>query len=283
MKVMFAFILLFTNWYYIPKDSPAVPVKVESIDLKLKNDELAVTFFSLSDGEASLIHHGSNKNILINTGGIGTEPELKKLLQLYRTNKISTVILTDEELYNDSSLAWLIKEYNINQVIAGESIASHLKNGKMDLSDVNIHIWARNTKQLLLPGLHAEVLYEGMNTGDGMDLSLTFARHRVFFMNSLSEKAKNVFMKKDLSNVNIVKLPAFGREESVSEDMIKHMDPQIAILFHKSSVKPNSDLFRLLNEAWVDVYYTRKHGTVTIKFTDINYEVITIFQEDELK
>lgn len=45
MNALFAFMVLFANWYYIPKDSPAVPVKVESIDLKLKSDELAMTFF----------------------------------------------------------------------------------------------------------------------------------------------------------------------------------------------------------------------------------------------
>lgn len=283
MKVLFAFMLMFTNWYYIPKDSPAVPVKVESIDLKLKSDELAMTFFSLSSGEASLIHHGNDQNILINTGGQGTEPELKKLLKLYGANEISTIILTDEELYNETSLVWLIEEYGVKQVIAGETLASQLKHGNTDLSDINIHIWSMDTKQQLLPGLQTEVLYNGKDSGDGMDVSFTFARHRVFFMNSTSEKAKEVFLKKDLSNVNILKLPAFGREKSISEDMIKHMDPQIAILFHKSSAKPDSDLFGLLNDAWVDVYYTRKHGTVTIKFTDINYEVITIFQEDVYK
>ncbi len=283
MKVLFAFMLMFTNWYYIPKDSPAVPVKVESIDLKLKSDELAMTFFSLSSGEASLIHHGNDQNILINTGGQGTEPELKKLLKLYGANEISTIILTDEELYNETSLVWLIEEYGVKQVIAGETLASQLKHGNTDLSDINIHIWSMDTKQQLLPGLQTEVLYNGNDSGDGMDVSFTFARHRVFFMNSTSEKAKEVFLKKDLSNVNILKLPAFGREKSISEDMIKHMDPQIAILFHKSSAKPDSDLFGLLNDAWVDVYYTRKHGTVTIKFTDINYEVITIFQEDVYK
>lgn len=283
MKVLFAFMLMFTNWYYIPKDSPAVPVKVESIDLKLKSDELAMTFFSLSSGEASLIHHGNDQNILINTGGQGTEPELKKLLKLYGANEISTIILTDEELYNETSLVWLIEEYGVKQVIAGETLASQLKHGNTDLSDINIHIWSMDTKQQLLPGLQTEVLYNGKDSGDGMDVSFTFARHRIFFMNSTSEKAKEVFLKKDLSNVNILKLPAFGREKSISEDMIKHMDPQIAILFHKSSAKPDSDLFGLLNDAWVDVYYTRKHGTITIKFTDVNYELFTIFQGEKFK
>lgn len=282
MNVLFAFMLLFANWYYIPKDSPAVPVKVESIDLKLKNDELAITFFSLSDGESVLIHHGNDEKILINTGGQGTEGELRKLLELYGVNQISAVILTDEELYNKASLKWLIKNFGVREIIANESALSELKSEK-GISDLDCHAWKQNAKQQLFPGLHAEVLYEGSDLGEGMDISFIFQRHRVLFMNSTSPEAKEFLMKKKLSNVNIVKLPAFGGNGSISEEMIKHLDPQIAILFYRPSIKHDSDLFRLLNDAWVDVYYTRKHGTVTIKFTDVNYELFTIFPDEEFK
>lgn len=282
MNVLFAFMLLFTNWYYIPKDSPAVPVKVESIDLKLKSDELAFTFFSLSDGEASLLHHGNDEKVLINTGGPGTEEELKKLLELYGVNRISAIILTDEELYNVASLKWLIEDFGVKEIIAYDSAVSELR-AENGISDLSLHAWNQNFKQQLFPGLLAEVLYAGNESGEGMDISFTFARHRVLFMNSTSPKSKHFLIKKELSNVNIVKLPAFGRNDSISEEMIKHLDPQIAILFYKPSIKHDSDLFGLLNDAWVDVYYTRKHGTVTIKFTDINYELFTIFQGEEFK
>ncbi|URM34312.1 ATP-dependent DNA helicase [Cytobacillus firmus] len=282
MNVLFAFMLLFANWYYIPKDSPAVPVKVESIDLKLKSDELAFTFLSLSDGESALIHHGNDEKILINTGGQGTEGELRKLLELYGVNQISAVILTDEELYNKTSLKWLIKNFGIREIIANESALSELKS-EIGISDLGFHAWNQNTKHQLFPGLHAEVLYEGSDPGEGMDISFIFKRHRVLFMNSTSPEAKEFLMEKELSNVNIVKLPAFGENGSISEEMIKHLDPQIAILFYRPSIKHDSDLFRLLNDAWVDVYYTRKHGTVTIKFTDVNYELFTIFPGEEFK
>ncbi|EWG10873.1 ATP-dependent DNA helicase [Cytobacillus firmus] len=282
MNVLFAFMLLFANWYYIPKDSPAVPVKVESIDLKLKSDELAFTFFSLSDGESALIHHGNDEKVLINTGGQGTEGELKKLLDLYGVNQISAVILTDEQLYNKANLKWLIKNFGVREIIADESAVSELKSEK-GISDLDFHVWNQNTKQQLFPELHAEVLYEGSDLGEGMDISFTFDRHRILFMNSTSPEAKELLMGKVLSNVNIVKLPAFGGNGSISEEMIKHLDPQIAILFYRPSIKPDTDLFRLLNDAWVDVYFTRKHGTITIKFTDVNYELFTIFQGEEFQ
>lgn len=282
MNALFAFMLLFANWYYVPKDSPAVPVKVESIDLKLKSDELAITFFSLSDGESALIHHGNDEKVLINTGGKGTEGELKKLLELYGVNQISTVILTDEELYNKASLKWLINNFGVREFIASESAVSELKAEK-GISNLDFHSWTQNTKQQLFPELYAEVLYEGSEQGEGMDISFTFERHRILFMNSTSARAKEALMGKELSNVNMIKLPAFGRAGSISEDMIKHIDPQIGILFYRKSIKHDTDLFRLLNDAWVDVYYTRKHGTITIKFTDVNYELFTIFQGEKFK
>lgn len=280
MKVMFALLLMFTNWYYIPKDSPAVPVEVESIDLKLKSDELAITFFSLSDGEASLIQRENGENILINLGGKETKAELEKLLHLYGADKISTIIFTKKEFYNKENLDWLIKDYDVKQVITGASIAGELKNELGKIENTTLHIWSKNTKQQILPEVGTEVIFEGNEEGEGIDVTFTFSNHKIFFMSSVSKRATEIFMKKNLSDVNIVKLPEFGREDSITESLIKHLDPQISVIFHAKRVKQSSELFKILNDAWIDVYYTKKHGTATVKFTDNNYEIFTIHEGD---
>jgi len=53
-----------------------------------------------------------------------------------------------------------------------------------------------------------------------------------------------------------------------------------AIIFKSNSIKPDPDLVEMLHEAWIDVYFTKQHGTVTIKLTDSNYDVITILSKD---
>ncbi|UII54608.1 ATP-dependent DNA helicase [Cytobacillus spongiae] len=282
MNVLLAMMLFFTNWYYIPSESPSLPVEVESIDLKLKNDEIAFTFLSISDGEAILIQHGNGENILINTGGEGTEKEIKKLLQLYDVNKISTILLTEDDRCCNSNLEWMITFYDVKQLITGDSLLNKLKE-QIDLyDDVSVHSWSKGTKQQILPGFHSEVLFEGSGVEEGMDLAIHFFRHKILLMSSTNKSVEQQFLKKDLADINIVKIPSFARENAVSESLIKHIDPQMAIIFQSKTTKPSSELLDMLHQAWIDVYYTKKHGTVTMKFTDINYEVITISNKDEL-
>lgn len=282
MKVLFAILLAFTNWYYIPSES-SVPVEVENIDLNLKTNELAITFLSLSSGEATLIQHENGENILINTGSSGTEIELKKLLELYNVQNISTVILTKDDPYFRGNLTWILQNYDVKQLIVGESTSNQLKSKKEIFDDVSVHVWSNGTKQQILPGLHTEVLFEGDQVHEGMDLSLKFLRHRLLILTSMSDRAKAQLMEKNLSDANIFKVPQFAIENSLSHEMIKHMDPQIAVIFSGEKIKPSSDIFELLHDEWIDLYYTKKHGTITIKFTDINYEVITISHGEELK
>lgn len=283
MKVLFALLIALTHWYYVPSSSPSVPVEIEKIDLNLKNEELAVTFLSLSDGEATLLQHANGENILINTGGVGTELELKKLLQLYGVTKISTVILTKDDPCCYENLFSLFKEYDVKQLISGEKVIKNLEADIEQQEDVSYHVWTVGTKQQILPGLNTEVLFEGSEINEGLDLSLTFLRHRILYLTSSSDLAKDKLLKYNLADVNIVKIPQFAKEHSITDKLIKHMDPQIAVIFQSKVDKPSANLFELLQEAWIDVYFTKKHGTITMKFTDINYEVITISPESEMK
>ncbi|TYS49278.1 ATP-dependent DNA helicase [Bacillus infantis] len=276
MNMLFAFLMLFTSWYYVPVESPSLPAEVKSIDLKLKRNELAITFFSLQEGESALIQHPDGENILINTGGEGSGEELSRLLGLYNVEQISTIIMTEEDANSMENAGSIIREFGVKQLVAGQGLARKRMEELEEFDEVNIHIWGAGTKQQLFHNLKAEVLFENENPKEGMDLELTLMKHKVLLLNSSSLDAEKALLKKNLSDVNIVKMPGFGQGNSVSGQLIKHLDPQIAVIFQSRKVKPDEDLFKMLHEAWIDVYYTGVHGTVTIKFTDLNYEVITI-------
>jgi competence protein ComEC len=263
MNLLFAFLILFTNWYYVPVESPSLPAEVKSIDLKLKRNELAITFFSLQEGESALVQHPDGENILINTGGEGS-------------GQISTIIMTEEDASSMVNAGSIIREFGVKQLVAGEGLARKRMEELEEFEEVNIHIWSAGTRQQLFHNLKAEVLFENETPKEGMDLELSLMKHKVLLLNSSSLDAEKALLKKNLSDVNIVKMPGFGQGNSVSGQLIKHLDPQIAVIFQSRKVKPDEDLFKMLHEAWIDVYYTGVHGTVTIKFTDLNYEVITI-------
>ncbi|RSD26524.1 ATP-dependent DNA helicase [Mesobacillus subterraneus] len=276
MKLLIV-ILAFMNWYYIPYESPSAPVEVEGVDVNLKRNELAFTFLALSDGEAALIQHANGENILVNTGGKGTMKELERLLTLFHVRDISTVIITSKE--GLENLSEVITTYHVRKVLAGGSATQGLAD-KMIPSDIEWKGWKQGDVVKLMPGLNAEVIFDGMEENEGTDVSFQFFHHQIFYISSASHNSEQYFLAEPLKNVNIIKLPHYAAKNTFSDLLIEHLDPQLAVIFKSSAIKPDPDLVEMLHEAWIDVYFTKQHGTVTIKLTDSNYDVITIMSKE---
>jgi competence protein ComEC len=274
MKVLFAMMIgsLFLS------QTPSVLAEVESIDLNLKQDEMALTFFSLSDGEAALLQHPNGENILINTGGENTRKELDYFLRLFGVKNISAIIMTMDDQCCNQNLDWLVKQFGVRKIFTGTAYADHIK--KHLRNRIEIQTLSKGMKEQIVPDVLSEILHENEQ---GMDFSIKFFEHRIFFMNSTGDHVEKSLLKQQLSDANIVKIPEFGRENSISKSLIQHMDPQMAVIFHSKTIKPSPDLFELLNDAWIDVYYTKNHGTITIKFTNLHYETIKINDESDEK
>ncbi|WLR56574.1 ATP-dependent DNA helicase [Mesobacillus subterraneus] len=276
MKLLVA-ILAFMNWYYFPYESPSAPVEVEGVDVNLKRNELAYTFLAISDGEAALIQHANGENILVNTGGDGTFKELERLLTLFHVNELSTIILTENA--GHENLDQIIQKYHVQRIFTGKAGNQVLSETPIP-TEVKVQSWKQGDLIKLVPGLTAEVIFDGSEEKEGTDISFQFFHHQIFYISSASHASEQAFLAEPLKNVNIVKVPFFAAKGSFSDLLIEHLDPQLAIIFKSNSIKPDPDLVEMLHEAWIDVYFTKQHGTVTIKLTDSTYDVITIFSEE---
>lgn len=255
--------------------------KVESIDLKLKEDEIAVTFFGLSDGEATLIQGSNGENILVNAGGEAAGAELDDMLKTYSVNEISTLIITNHQNLFMDQLAQIISKYNVKILISTPEIVNELTNIVTPFNEVNVIPWEEGTTQVLLPDLLAEVLFAGKEDDEGLDFTLQFFKHRLLLMTSSSQHVEEKLLMKKLDDVNIFKVPNWAKEDSLSERLIKYLDPQISILFESELHQPDPDIIYDLQDTWSEVFFTKKHGTITIKFTENNYEVFTFPVEKE--
>ncbi|PAE43705.1 ATP-dependent DNA helicase [Bacillus sp. 7884-1] len=254
---------------------------VESIDLNLKDHEIAVTFFGLGDGEATLIQGSNGENILVNMGGEETSDELWEVLKTYGVKEISTLIITNTQNLFLDQLTQIISKYNVNQLIATAEIAKELTNMSPSFTEVKVIPWSEGITQVLFPDLSAEVLYAGIGENEGIDFTLQFFKHRLFLMTSSSQQVEENLLKKNLDDVTIFKVPNWAKEDSLSEKLIQHVNPQISILFESEQHQPDPDIIYNLQDTWSEVFFTKKHGTITIKFTENNYEVFTFPVEKE--
>nr|WP_263325931.1 hypothetical protein [Neobacillus sp. Marseille-Q6967] len=256
-------------------------VNVEKIDLNLKDRELAISFLGLSDGEATLIQGPNGENILVNAGGKGTAGELQEILKLYGVNEIQTLIITNKNNLLPDQIQEVMAAYEIKKVITTAHLKDQLKTTQMN--QIEIGTWEEGVSESLFPGLSAEVLFAGSGEDEGLDFILQFFNHRLFLMTSFSQHVEEILLKKNLDNVNIFKVPNWAKENSLSEKLIQYVNPQISILFESEKHQPDPDIIHDLQDTWSEVFFTRKHGTVTIKFTETSYEVFTFPVEKEEK
>ena len=252
--MLLSFFLLFANWYYFPSDSPSTPVKIENVDLNLKENELALTFFSLTDGEATLIQHPNGETVLINSGGTNTKAELKNLLKLYDIDKISKVVLTNRQNSNIQNLNWILKDYHVSEFYTNESISAEIKSLMKPKVAVSHFIWDENTSVEILPGLIIEVL----NDEKGMDLSVEFLSHRILLLNPVNQITEKQLLAKQFAKTKIVQFGGYGDKQQISDELIKHLDPQVAVLFQKTIISQ----IRSFSNVW------QKHGLMYISQKD---------------
>jgi beta-lactamase superfamily II metal-dependent hydrolase len=260
-------ILLF-NWGIF---QPELPHDVEKINLNLSKDEIAFTFFDLSQGESTLIQSSTGDNILLNTGGPEAGEELLYYLDIYGVDELKTVIVTSETDEYIGNLQSVVKNVQVHNIV--------LPDASMDspLQMKNV-TWAEGDMTQLFEGLNCELLSKG-NKDDHftMDILLEYKGTNILYMTSAMEKVENKLMeKKDLSVVNILKVGDFGNPSGTTEAFLEECDPQVAIVFYKDDQKGITDVLERLHETWMDIYQTRQVGNISVKAKDHDYQVFTI-------
>ncbi|MFB5194541.1 hypothetical protein ACE198_06375 [Neobacillus sp. KR4-4] len=283
MRTLLIILSLFIQTTLMVEASEPSLNNIENINLNIKDHEVAVTFLGLSEGEATLIQGANNENTLINTGGKETAAELEGWLFLYDVKEISKLILTHNgtEL-SKQQLNRLISKYNIKEIISTPKFSAKIKKELDSTNKPAVVSWGQGTKRPILPEMTAEVQFVGNDTNEGMDLTLDFFNHRIFLMTSFTPRAEETLLEKNLENINVFKIPNGAPEDSLSEKLIQYLNPQISVLFAPEEETHDPDILVDLHETWSEIYSTKKHGTITIKFTDSNYEIITIpIESDE--
>ncbi|MDF2856819.1 MAG: hypothetical protein K0Q87_2670 [Neobacillus sp.] len=279
MRSLFILVTVFFYMVSIAFASPSPAGSVENIDVKLKDHEMAVTFFGLTDGEATLIQGSKGENILVNTGGERTQVELEEMLCLFGVEKISALIITSGQNVFANRINDLITKYNIQEVISTPEISRTLTKITDPSVQVEFTSWEEGSSKVMFPELTADVIYAGVGEDEGLDFTLQFLEHRLFLMTSYSSEAELVFLKSDIQDIHIFKVPNWAKVDFLSEKLVQYINPEISILFESENHQPDPEIINDLTDTWSEIYFTKKTATVTIKFTEKNYEIFTIANE----
>ncbi|RFU69120.1 hypothetical protein [Bacillus sp. V59.32b] len=266
MKLIFSLIMAISGLLSGLDEEPAIPEEIEKIDLNLTDNEYAMTFFALDQGETAIIQ-GKDSTILINTGA-AEAVELKAWLRLYDVKKIDAVILTKPA----ENLQDIVADYDIRRVIAGEKTQEDVRSALNDFPEVEISSWSEQSKDMVLNEIEISVVHENDTDRSELDLLIKIHDKRLLYITSSSEELKNKLMKVDASGIHLIKAPVKG----LSFDVAKHLDPQAVILHERYEKKAEKEMIQKFHELWIEVFNTAEQGTVTAKFTENNHEIFPI-------
>ncbi len=255
--------------------------KIE-VDLNLTEEELAYTYFDLQNGEATLIQSGKGGNVLIGTGEKSSEKQLARRLEMFQVKAIDSLILINNQPEYIGNVDWVLKNYPVHKVIVPEHIEEEMKS-RFALSEQNMEGWSVDVKKELLPGLTTEVLYAGDidYLEKAFILSFQYGKQKTLYMGLANEEIENQLTQKYPLKSAILKVADFGSPMGTSQPFLEEVDPQVAILFNKSGILPSETVLERLQETWIDIYQTSKNGTISIKFSDNDYQILTVHADDQ--
>lgn len=247
---------------------------VEKVELNLIKGEIAFTFLELSDGEASLIQTGDGKNILINSGGLSSENELLDRLEMFDVLQIDAFIMTKDDPSHNSNLDWVFESYMINEVIVSKSYKEQFTE-LYPYGGFKLTSWGLGEQHEVVPGLKAEVLYEGNKNGE-MILTFSYGAHQILYMNISDDVVEKEILNKHDVKAEILKVADFATSGGTSQFFLDEINPHMAIIFSRRNIRPSQEIMERLNETWIDIYQIKQFGSITVRCDQENYEVITI-------
>ncbi|GGE39005.1 hypothetical protein GCM10011391_17240 [Pullulanibacillus camelliae] len=246
---------------------------IKKIKLHLEAGEIAVTFFRLSSGEATLVqtHHD---NMLINTGSKSARHELFNTLKVFNVEHIDKLILTNPGASYLGNLTSVVRAFDVNKIYTSRTIKAHFCQEK-DLSYCFLFNTWRKRKYSPLPHLKAEVM-AASKQGE-LNILFQFKDTTLYYMGFFNRENQMELHKQHPFEARILKISHYGASERFDEDFLTHMDLDMAILFHHPMVKPNRALINQLEHDWVKVYPLEALGTITLLLKPDSYDIKTYY------
>ncbi|RXJ03983.1 hypothetical protein DS745_00910 [Anaerobacillus alkaliphilus] len=282
MKKVLAIVFLVISIILSPTIALAERETIE-VDLNLEEQDLAYTFFDLSNGEATLLQSGKGQNILIDTGSLESQEELEQRLKMYDVEFIDTIIITNQTEEYTGNLQWLIDNFNVKTVI----VPAILKNQMVSfyfLHDKEVIGWKKGDSTELIPFLKSEVIYveerEGVDQG-ALAILFSYGKQTLLFMGIADKQVEKQLVEEYSLKSTILKVADFGSAKGTTQRFLDEVDPQVAILFKKKDFPVSELVLERLQETWIDIYQTYRLGTVSIKCHNDDYEILTVRPEEE--
>lgn len=244
-----------------------------------------ITMLDVGQGDSFLIH-SEGKNLLIDTGGKISYSVLKwqereksslvedltiPYLKSKGIRKIDYLILTHGDFDHLGEALTLLSKFQVDQVFINEG-------GQNDLEKRIIE--EANTVQICKKGVDFEVggfSFSSINhdLGDENSSSIVlygvYGDYKMLFMGDANFKSEEYLLQTyEFDKIGLLKIGHHGSKTSSSEEFLKEIRPDIALISAGRDNKfhhPNQETLLRLKKYHIPYYSTQDYGTIEFNFT----------------
>lgn len=252
----------------------------------LPDGKLHVKVYDVGQGDSIFIRTPEGKNILIDGGPDNKVLEyLGKDIPFYSKN-IDLVILTHPDADHLSGLVEVLKQYKVKQVwVNGKDKNSRIyQDWKRTLEELNINVQKVNASHKFTFGenLVLDVVWPPKDFDSSQtNLSAIVVKLSYGSFDSLltadADKSVQPYTS-SRSQVEFFKVPHHGAAESVSEEFLKLISPEVSVISvgEKNPYEhPKQITLDLLQKSGSKIYRTDKDGTIEVVSDGKIWYVIT--------
>ncbi|WP_066193253.1 MULTISPECIES: ComEC/Rec2 family competence protein [Gracilibacillus] len=240
-------------------------VSIPSIP-KLDEGEMDMLFMNLPDGEASLLTNAKGENVLINTASERSQKQLYQMLSRLNIDTLDWVIITNPDEAYTGNLDYLIDHYQVKKIVVPISFET------ARIDSQKVEKWNLSQNYAIWDNLNMEA-FDQSEEGN-ISFLLHYEKETILFLNHHGEMMEKRLLQL-VQDVDMIKIADFGSVNSPSEQLLARLDPYLCVIFPSQTEEISDALVERLSATWIDVYFLQQTGSVYVRLTGRDYEILT--------
>ncbi len=280
--MMKAVLLIFTSLFFLGCST------VHIFDTTPSYGSMTVHFINVGQGDSTFIHLSSGENILIDTGSPAGGPNVTAYLQILGVHTIDHLILTHPHDDHIGGIFSLLSEMEVKRFydngfsnFKSDLYGEYVKAVRHNLSDYHI---LQAGEKIMIGSLSIDVLNpllppSGRINEDSIVVRLIFGDTRILLTGDMGQPGEQRLLNHGTElESGIIKIAHHGEKDACSEDFLRKVSPESAIISvgkDNRYGRPHPELLKRLEMAVPAIYRTDENGTVRLMTDGRTYSIKT--------
>lgn len=238
------------------------------------SDELQVVFFDVGKGDCILLSMGED-NVLLDAGYEETSSEVTRQLQARGISSLDAMIITHYDKDHVGGAAEIAQQIPVETIYlpdyegeadkCGDLLALIRKKGLESIRVSEQETVAMGQAEMeIIPALVAYDPASGNDNDASLIVTVVYREDEWLLPGDIEKDAIEVWLADNNRTFDILKMPHHGKKEGNTKELIKNVDPSIAVITDSTVEEANEKVLKQLDKNDTEVYRSSVNGTITI-------------------